>query len=103
MNIKIAIDVDEVLVPLLKPMAQYKKIALPKKPKYNYLYREVFNCTEERSQERSSRTEKETESSTERARDTGTMLAAVSGGRSRNRVHHPRRLCLLAPALVSAS
>ena len=51
MNIKIAIDVDEVLVPLLKPMAKYKKIALPKKPKYNYLYREVFNCTEERSQE----------------------------------------------------
>jgi len=36
----------------------------------------------------------ETESSTERSRGTGTMSAAVSGGRSRNRVHHPRRLCI---------
>jgi hypothetical protein len=30
------------------------------------------------------------------------MPAAVSGGRSRNRVHHPRRLCPLAPALAIA-
>ena len=47
--------------------------------------------------------EVETESSTERARDTGTMPAAVSGGRSRNRVHHPRRLCPLAPALAPSA
>jgi len=50
MNIKIAIDVDEVLVHLLKPMAKWKGIKLPKQRKYNYLYREVFNCTEEESQ-----------------------------------------------------
>ena len=50
MNTKIAIDVDEVLVHFLKPMAKWKGVALPKQPKYNYLYREVFNCTEEESQ-----------------------------------------------------
>ena len=30
------------------------------------------------------------------------MSASVSGGRSRNRVHHPRRLCPLAPAMAIA-
>ena len=30
------------------------------------------------------------------------MSAAVSGGRSRNRVHHPRRLSPLAPAMAIA-
>jgi len=50
MNTKIAIDVDEVLVHLLKPMAKRRGVKLPKNKKYNYLYREVFNCTEEESQ-----------------------------------------------------
>lgn len=50
MNSKIAIDVDEVLVHLLKPMAKRRGVKLPKNKKYNYLYREVFNCTEEESQ-----------------------------------------------------
>ena len=50
MNTKIAIDVDEVLVHLLKPMAKRRGVKLPKNQKYNYLYREVFNCTEEESQ-----------------------------------------------------
>ena len=36
MNTKIAIDVDEVLVHFLKPMAKWKGVALPKQPKYNY-------------------------------------------------------------------
>jgi 5'(3')-deoxyribonucleotidase len=50
MNTKIAIDVDEVLVHLLKPMSKWKGVKLPKQPKYRYLYREIFNCTEEQSQ-----------------------------------------------------
>ena len=50
MNTKIAIDVDEVLVHLLKPMARRRGVKLPKNQKYNYLYREIFNCTEEESQ-----------------------------------------------------
>jgi 5'(3')-deoxyribonucleotidase len=51
MNTKVAIDVDEVLVNLLEPMAKWKGVPLPTKPKYKYLYREIFNCTEEESQE----------------------------------------------------
>jgi len=51
MNTKLAVDVDEVLVNLLEPMAKWKGIPLPTKPKYKYLYREIFNCTEEESQE----------------------------------------------------
>lgn len=47
-NSKIAIDVDEVLVHLLKPMVKFHKKQMPKK--CNYLYREVFNCSEEESQ-----------------------------------------------------
>src|SRR6056300_881658 len=50
MNSKIAIDVDEVLVHFLKPMAKRRGVKLPENKKYNYLYREVFNCTEEESQ-----------------------------------------------------
>jgi 5'(3')-deoxyribonucleotidase len=50
MNSKIAIDVDEVLVHLLKPMAKRRGVKLPENKKYKYLYREVFNCTEEESQ-----------------------------------------------------
>jgi 5'(3')-deoxyribonucleotidase len=48
---KVAIDVDEVLVNLLKPMAKWKRYSLPTNRKYNYLYREIFNVTEEESQE----------------------------------------------------
>jgi hypothetical protein len=36
---RVAIDMDEVLVPLLKPMAQWHRRELPRKPKYPY-------CTE---------------------------------------------------------
>ena len=50
MNSKIAIDIDEVLVHLLKPMAKRRGVKLPENKKYNYLYREIFNCTEEESQ-----------------------------------------------------
>ena len=51
MNTKLAVDVDEVLVNLLAPMAKWRGVALPTQPKYKYLYREIFDCTEEQSQE----------------------------------------------------
>ena len=51
MNTKLAVDIDEVLVKFVEPMAKWRGIALPTKPKYKYLYREIFNCTEEQSQE----------------------------------------------------
>ena len=51
MNTRIAVDMDEVLVNLLEPMVKWRGVALPTKPKYKYLYREIFNCTEEQSQE----------------------------------------------------
>ena len=51
MQRKLAVDVDEVLVNLLEPMARWRGVALPTRPKYKYLYREIFNCTEEQSQE----------------------------------------------------
>ena len=51
MNTKLAVDVDEVLVHFLQPMAKWRGVALPTTPKYKYLYRDIFNCTEEQSQE----------------------------------------------------
>lgn len=47
---KIAVDVDEVLVNLLQPMAKWKRHKLPTTKKYNYLYREIFDVSEEESQ-----------------------------------------------------
>lgn len=47
---KVAVDVDEVLVNLLQPMANWKKHKLPTTKRYNYLYREIFNVSEEESQ-----------------------------------------------------
>jgi len=46
---RIAIDVDEVLVPFVKPMATWKKLSMPKE-KCRYLYRDMFNITEKQSQ-----------------------------------------------------
>ena len=51
MSTKLAVDIDEVLVKFVEPMAKWRGITLPTKPKYKYLYREIFNCTEEQSQE----------------------------------------------------
>jgi 5'(3')-deoxyribonucleotidase len=48
---RIAIDVDEVLVNFLYPMARSRRLGKPKKEKYNYVYREIFDITEEESQE----------------------------------------------------
>lgn len=47
---KIAIDLDEVLVPLLRPLAEYHGRELPKR-KHPYIFREVFDCSEEESQD----------------------------------------------------
>lgn len=47
---KIALDLDEVLVPLLRPMVKWRGAKMPT-GKHPYLYREVFQCTEEQSQE----------------------------------------------------
>jgi len=56
---RIAIDIDEVLVPFLSPMSRYHKqkygIQKIDKPKYSYVYRDIFNVTEEESQKIGSR------------------------------------------------
>lgn len=47
---RLAIDIDEVLVPHLVPLAKFHKKTLPHDRKYPYLFREVFECTEAESQ-----------------------------------------------------
>lgn len=49
---RVAIDVDEVLVNFLYPMAKYHKKVhkLWSKPKYNYVYRQIFDIDETESQ-----------------------------------------------------
>ena len=46
---RIAIDIDEVLMPFVKPMAQWKGLQMPRRRGYNYVYREMFNITEQES------------------------------------------------------
>lgn len=46
---RVAINVDEVLVEFLKPMAQHNKLKLPSKPRYSYVYRNIFDLSEEES------------------------------------------------------
>ena len=48
---RVAIDIDEVLVPLLLPMAKYHGKTLPRIAKYPYVFKDVFRVSEERSQE----------------------------------------------------
>lgn len=43
---RIAIDIDEVLMPFVKPMAVWKGHKMPRRRGYNYVYREMFNITE---------------------------------------------------------
>lgn len=47
---RIAVDIDEVLVPHLIPLAKYHHRKLPENTKYPYLFREVFHVSEEQSQ-----------------------------------------------------
>ena len=46
---RVAINIDEVLVEFLKPMAQHNKLKLPSKPRYSYVYRNIFDLSEEES------------------------------------------------------
>lgn len=46
---RVAIDVDEVLVKFLYPMAKFHHKTI-QKPKYNYIYRQIFDIDEETSQ-----------------------------------------------------
>jgi 5'(3')-deoxyribonucleotidase len=46
---RIAIDIDEVLVPFLNPMAKYHNKSISK-TRYSYVYRDIFDITEEESQ-----------------------------------------------------
>ena len=46
---RIAIDIDEVLVSFLSPMAKYHKKSISK-TRYSYVYRDIFDITEEESQ-----------------------------------------------------
>jgi len=47
---RIAIDLDEVLVPFLRPVARYHGRQLPG-GKHSYVFREVFDCTSEEAQD----------------------------------------------------
>jgi len=46
---RVAINVDEVLVEFLKPMARHNKLVLPSKPRYSYVYRNIFDLSQEES------------------------------------------------------
>lgn len=47
---RIAIDLDEVLVPFLRPLAKFHGRALPPSERCkNYVFREVFDCSQEES------------------------------------------------------
>tara|TARA_B110000467_G_C18108991_1_gene361434 strand:- start:101 stop:670 length:570 start_codon:yes stop_codon:yes gene_type:complete len=46
---RVAINIDEVLVEFLKPMAQHNKLKLPSKPRYSYVYRNIFDLSQEES------------------------------------------------------
>lgn len=47
---KIAIDIDEVLMPFVKPMAHWRGLKMPApNQRYKYVYKDMFNITEEES------------------------------------------------------
>jgi uncharacterized HAD superfamily protein len=49
---RVAIDIDEVLVPFVKPMAKWRGLKMPpSNTRYKYVYREMFNITEEESRQ----------------------------------------------------
>jgi len=47
---KLAVDLDEVLVPLLRPMMKWHGTKEPQTT-YKYLFREVFQCSEDKSKQ----------------------------------------------------
>jgi 5'(3')-deoxyribonucleotidase len=49
---RIAIDIDEVLMPFVRPMARWKGVKMPRHDtKYEYVYKDMFKITEEESAE----------------------------------------------------
>ena len=47
---RVAIDIDEVLMPFVRPMARWKGLKMPpSNTRYEYVYRDMFNITEEES------------------------------------------------------
>lgn len=50
MMYRVAVDIDEVLVPHLFPLAKFHNKQLPVDRKYPYLFRDVFECSEAESQ-----------------------------------------------------
>jgi hypothetical protein len=47
---RVAIDIDEVLMPFVKPMADWRGHKMPRRRGYTYVYRDMFNLTEYESQ-----------------------------------------------------
>ena len=47
--LRIAVDVDEVLTPLLPTMMNWRKPKIPVPPKYPYIYRSIYDISEEQS------------------------------------------------------
>ena len=47
---RIAVDLDEVLVPFVRPMAAWHRREMPSARKYKYVYRDMFQVSEEESQ-----------------------------------------------------
>lgn len=46
---RIAVDIDEVLMPFVKPMARWKGLHMPRRRGYSYVYKDMFNITEAES------------------------------------------------------
>lgn len=47
---KIAVDIDEVLMPFVQPMARWRGLKMPSpNERYKYVYKDMFNITEEES------------------------------------------------------
>ena len=43
---RVAIDIDEVLVSFVKPMAKFRGYKMPTTKKYQYVYKDTFHSTE---------------------------------------------------------
>ncbi len=46
---RVAVDIDEVLVHFVKPLAKFNNVEMPKTNKYSYVYRHMFNVSENES------------------------------------------------------
>jgi hypothetical protein len=46
---RMAVDIDEVLMSFVEPMAQWRGLKMPKYRGYNYVYKDMFNITETES------------------------------------------------------